>query len=455
MDTRRSNRLYRFLATASLAVLVLMSLSGVALANRETPIEANVVALPAGANVVDVTPDRTVTNAYPNIESRLAQMMAAARAGDQAQLATFAGERYLDVAQQTARVILQMSRSPEAHAIGGPTYEVVTQPNGATATIVHLAQTAVRAELAAAIAATGATYELAVDNLVQVLAPLDSIEALSKIADVAYVRLPYPAKEDEVPAAAQARPIAGPAAPQVGTYTTEGSSLTNTNDYNIRGYDGTGIKLAIFDFGFTNYAARQASGDLPAAIVAVDASSAFDFAANTAGFDHGTACAEIAYDMAPAAAVYLIAFYTDVEFAAAVDTYKDAAITGKKVATMSIGWYNAGPYDGTSDTTSGITTKVDQAAAAGIFWAKSAGNSRMQHHSWTSAQYSTGNTVAFGASNIEGYGPLGTTGVYLIPAGTEVTAFLEWNDWNASRTGNNSHVDYDLYLWQYVVGTGW
>lgn len=210
MDSRKFTRLYRFLSIASLAVLLLLPLSGVALAGQEAPIVTVVteaVALPAGANVVmEADAARSAaTDAYPNIESRLAQMMLAHRDGNSELLATFGGERHLDVAAGTARVILEMGRSPEAHAVGGPTYEIVALPNGTQATIEHAPAIAIRAELEAAIAATGATYETAYENWVQVLAPLDTLEALSKIADVARVRLPYPAQQHALPGRATAQ----------------------------------------------------------------------------------------------------------------------------------------------------------------------------------------------------------------------------------------------------------
>ncbi len=458
MDSRNFTRLHRFLSIASLAVLLLLPLSGVALAGREAPTATAVteaVALPAGAAIV-MEADATrsaATDAYPNIESRLAQMMLAARAGDREQLATFSGERHLDVAAGTARVILEMGRSPEAHAVGGPTYEIVALPNGRTATIEHAPRIAIRPELAAAIAATGATYELAVDTLVQVLAPLDTLEALSKLADVAYVRLPYPAQQQELPARPQAQPFIGPAAPQVGAQTSEGVSLTGTAVWHTwPSDDGTGINLAVFDFGFTGYAARMATGDLPAGAVLKDYSAAYSFSPDTAGNEHGAACAEIAYDMAPDATVYLYAWDTDAEFASAVDDYRNN-VTGKRVATMSISFVNAGPYDGTG-TTTGPTTKVNQAQASGIFWANAAGNYQTQHYSWTSARYSTTNAVAFGTGNVEGIGPLGTTNLWNIASGTVLSFYLEWNDWNATRTGDQSNIDYDLYLIRYT-GSGW
>ena len=208
----------------------------------------------------------------------------------------------------------------------------------------------------------------------------------------------------------------------------------------------------MFDFGFTGWATRQTAGDLPSGgqLVLKDFSASYSFSPDTIGNIHGTACAEIAYDMAPGSKVYLYAFSTDVEFGNAVNDYiTDPAITGKKVASMSIGWVNAGPYDGTGS----INTIVNNAQAAGIFWANSAGNSQKTHYSGTSAQYNNGDSVAFGAGNIEGYGS--TPGlVYNISTGTRITAFLEWNDWNAGRTGNQNHIDYDVVLYRYDTGLG-
>ena len=73
-------------------------------------------------------------------------------------------------------------------------------PNGTQATIEHAPAIAIRAELEAAIAASGATYETAYEKWVQVLAPIDSLVALTEVPDVARVRLPYPAHEAPLPA---------------------------------------------------------------------------------------------------------------------------------------------------------------------------------------------------------------------------------------------------------------
>ncbi len=222
----------------------------------------------------------------------------------------------------------------------------------------------------------------------------------------------------------------------------------NADEWAAAGYNGSGVNLAVFDFGFTGYASLQASGDLPSGANLVLKDYSADYTFGDTGYEHGAACAEIAYDMAPSAKVYLYAWGTDAEFGNAVADY-ETNVSGKKVATMSIGWVNAGPYDGTGPIDDIVNTAAN---TYGIFWANSAGNARKEHYSWTSTQYSTGNSVAFGTGNIEGIGP--TSGsVWNIPAGNTITVFLEWNDWNTARTANNSHVDYDLYLLKWTGST--
>jgi len=381
------------------------------------------------------------------LENRLARLYAAYKAGDSDGLATFAGERYVDLAGATVRVILEMDESPEAQAIGGPNLETVALPDGRTAQIYHAPAIAIRQELADAIAAAGATYETAYGNWVQVLAPLASLEALAQILGLRYVRLPFPAPSDHMPA----RGAPDSLGPLAGTQTTQGVNLTNANTWHAAGLDGTGVNLAIFDDGFTGWDARQAGGDLPGGsdLVLHDFTAAYDFGPpGTPGYEYGTACAEIAYDMAPGATVHLYAFGTEAEFGDAVSDYI-SSVSGEKVATMSSSWVNAGPYDGTGP----INAIVNNAQAAGIFWANAVGNYQKQHWSGTATPYGTTDSVAFGSGNVQVFGPQPDY-VWNIPAGETITAYLEWNDWNGGRTGNQSHIDYDLYLLRWT-GSAW
>jgi len=379
--------------------------------------------------------------AVPGLEDTLAQIYQAYRARDAETLATFAGLRHIDLKAQTARVVLVMAKDLSDELTLRTVVETVTLEDGRLAQIQHGQVSGIPPDLLAALTRLGVVYETAYRDLVQVVAPFDSLAALAQIEGVTYVRLPLDAVETDMPA----RPAAQ-AGPRVGSQTSEGVNLTNTNTWQGAGHNGTGVSLAVYDFGFTGWATRQSTGDLPAGAVLKDFSSTYSFSPDTPNNEHGTACAEITYDMAPGATHYLYAFGTDVEFGNAVTDYINN-VSGKRVASMSIGWVNAGPYDGTGS----INNTVNSAQAAGILFAVSAGNNQRTHWSGTATQYGSGDSVAFGTGNIEGYGPVAGS-LYNIPSGVQVTAFLEWNDWNAGRNGNQNHIDYDLYLYRYSAG---
>lgn len=455
-----------------LVVLLLLQLPGIARADKGAPEAPPIPLLPPIPGVETAAQDLSVSpgkKAPGRLEDALAQLAAAHAVADQTALNALAANPHVDLAEESVRVILEMAIPIEAQTVSGSTREVIALPAGQRATIEHAPSVSINPIVTAMIEGTGAIYETAYANLVQVLAPIDGLVMLSDLPGVAYVRLPYPAQQSVLPA----RGATAPAAPLVGTRTTEGVALTGADVWQTADYNGAGVNLAVFDFGFTGWETRQVAGDLPGGVnlVLKDYNLAspnsknpcvggFNFGPpSTACFGHGTACAEIAYDMAPGSTVYLYAFSTDVEFANAVSDYSSTAITGKKVASMSIGWVNAGPYDGTGS----INTIVNNAQAAGILWANSAGNNQRAHWSGLSTQFvhpTNGPTdgVAFGAGNIQGIG-VSPGDLRDISSGTQLRIFLEWNDWNAERWGNQNHVDYDIELyrwtgitWVYVTG---
>lgn len=375
------------------------------------------------------------------LQDELAQLVAAHKSGDQTKLRSYSQDQNIDLANNRIRVILEMDVSPDAHPTGAPKIETVQQSDGKSARIERAPAIAIRPALAREIAATGAVYETAYQNLVQVSAPIEALEALTKISGVRYVRLPYPVAPLELPPG-QTKGLV----PLVGNVTSQGVALTNTNNWHTSGLKGKDVKLAVFDFGFTGWLARQGSGDLPASITLKDFSATYSFSPDTPNYPHGTACAEITTDMAPEATHYLYAFSTDVEFGNAVNDYINN-VSGTKVVSMSIGWVNSGPYDGTGP----INAIVDNAKNAGIFWANSAGNNQRAHWSGTAVQYTGGEWITFGAGNVQGIGP-SPNNVWNISGGTTLRVFLEWNDWNAARTQNQNRHDYDLYLFRWNAG---
>jgi len=78
---------------------------------------------------------------------------------------------------------------------------------------------------------------------------------------------------------------------------SEGVPLINADGWQTAGYDGAGVKIGVLDVGFDGYITRQVEGELPASITTWWAPSI----GNQGTEVHGAACAEIVYDIAPAA----------------------------------------------------------------------------------------------------------------------------------------------------------
>ena len=147
-----------------------------------------------------------------------------------------------------------------------------------------------------AVIAAGAlgTVEAIHGDLIQVLVPVSQLTALADSPNIRFARLPM----EPLP-----------------TVTSEGVALINADDLQAASYDGTGVKVAILDGGFTGYSALLGT-ELPASVTIQSFYAGSDIEGTT---PHGTACAEIVYDIAPDAQFYLVNFGTSVELGNAVD----------------------------------------------------------------------------------------------------------------------------------------
>ncbi|MBI4295918.1 MAG: S8 family serine peptidase, partial [Chloroflexi bacterium] len=198
-----------------------------------------------------------------------------------------------------------------------------------------------------AVAGLGAV-EASHGDMVQAVVATAQLAAIADVPGVKFVRVP-----DE---------------PVTDVTISEGVALTNANSWQTGGYTGTGVKVAILDGGFAGYTTRQTEGELPANVTTWWAPSLGGPGTSV----HGTAAAEIVYDMAPGAQFYLANFGTEVELGNAVDWL---IAQGVNVISASWGYPVGGPGDGTGP----ITQIVDRARAAGILWVNSAGNSAQRH----------------------------------------------------------------------------
>ncbi len=231
--------------------------------------------------------------------------------------------------------------------------------------------------------------------------------------------------------------------PNVGNYTSEGLPVMNGDVWHESGVTGAGVRIAVIDAGFQGYD-TMLGVDLPEVVTTMNFADLGDIEGST---PHGAACAEIVYDVAPDAELYLVRADTNVDLAEAIDYVVSEGID---VVSTSIGWYVVGPGDGTGE----FADLADSIRSVDAFWATAAGNDAQTH--WGGPFYSDGSadkpTHLFNPAenqNVNYFGP-GNGDAYVIPEGTPINVYLRWDDWG----GDGATQDYDLFL-LYWNGSIW
>ncbi|MFQ6059550.1 MAG: S8 family serine peptidase, partial [Anaerolineae bacterium] len=308
---------------------------------------------------------------HPKLESVLSQLAAAQREGGLAQAARLARSQGLTLKGDAVRVVVEARSGKVASAVR-------------------------------AVEAQGGRVETTYKDLVQALVPLPALEPLADLEAVRWVRRPW-----------QPQPAV----------VSEGVGIINAPAWQVAGYRGQGVKVAILDGGFQGYAALQGT-ELPSNPVTQSFTADGCIACGT---PHGTACAEIVYDIAPHAQYYFVTAHTDVEFGNAVSYLVDQE--GVDIVSHSANWSVAGPGDGSGY----LADLINHAQSQGVLWVNSAGNFADMH--WEGAwRDDNGNDLHDWIPGDEGQT------IYL-EAGEEIQVGLRWDDpWGAS--GN----DYDLLL---------
>ncbi len=263
-------------------------------------------------------------------------------------------------------------------------------------------------------AVPGVVIEGRYENLLQMVAPLASLEQIANIPEVRYIRLPLQPQKN---------------------VTSQGVTVTDADVLHDAGIKGAGVKVAVLDVGFTGYEPLL-GGELPASVIA---KSFYDSPSGNGdiggeGEVHGTANAEIIYDMAPEASLYLVNFNSEVELAYAVDWLISEDVD---IISHSLAWFPE-PNDGTGQ----IAEQANKARDAGILWVNSAGNYAKQHYEGTFV--STDDDPVHDFSTF----PLDEVNTFVddlgsplyIYQGDTIWVFLTWDEWPA--TGQ----DYDLGL---------
>jgi len=218
---------------------------------------------------------------------------------------------------------------------------------------------------------------------------------------------------------------------------SEGVGLTGASIYHSAGYTGSDVKVAVIDLGFAGLSSAISDSELPNTVVMIDCTGSScvptDFSSETEL--HGTACAEIVYDMAPETELYLIKIEDTLDLRDA----KDYAIAnGIKVISHSVGWVNTNFYSGECYYSNPVCTAKD-AYSNGILWVNAMGNHAEGHYKATFTD-SDGNRW----HNVSGDDE---TINIAANAGDIIQVALTWNAWPYTDQ------DYDLYLGYYYKGS--
>jgi hypothetical protein len=205
----------------------------------------------------------------------------------------------------------------------------------------------------------------------------------------------------------------------------KGVKCINADKQHNLGTTGEGVKVAIVDFGFANYAICQEEGKLPQNISVKSFRADGDITGG--GEVHGTACAEIVHDAAPDAELYLVNY----------DGYPyqlEGVVDYLILEEVDIVSHSAGGTAGHFDGTDYICGVIDDIwYKHGIMWVNAAGNSAQRH--WEGI---------FNDADSDDYhefpdGALGQT--FCANKDDSVVLLLSWNE-----TWGYATQDYDLYV---------
>ena len=285
------------------------------------------------------------------------------------------------------------------------------------------------ASLAVSDAGGVVTFYSAIDSILQAWVPVSELDAVAENPAVAFLQQPsYLVEQDDI---------------QSLTAESEGLAAMNGPAWHNKSYRGHNVRVAIIDGGFAGYPALMGS-DLPGNLKIknfVDGESDDEVDGTS---KHGTACAEIAADIAPQAQFYLIKIATDLDLEQAVNY---AISQDVDVISTSVGWYNLTPGDGSGY----FADLVNKARNKGIIWATAAGNDRESHWGGLFNDPDSDKFHNFsGSQEVNYFGP-GNGDAYLINPGFPLVVFVRWDDWTAVTQDFALHIlRWNGSNWEYV-----
>ena len=236
--------------------------------------------------------------------------------------------------------------------------------------------------------------------------PATSLPAVSELPGVGFVRKPY-----------RPHPLAT---------ISEGAQRIGALANQRVGVRGQGTKVAVIDVGFRG--ADRLPGDLPETWRTRDYTGAGIYAGDEhRRHRHGTASAEIVYDVAPEAELYLL----KVDDLVDLENAKDLCIReGIDIVSHSLGWLATGFGDGR-----GVACDAaNDAADNGILWVNAAGNAAGSHYTGPWSDSDSDGWHNFADENDDELLNVRAA------AGDSIQVILTWDDFPATAEDYNLHL---------------
>ncbi len=198
------------------------------------------------------------------------------------------------------------------------------------------------------------------------------------------------------------------------------------------GVDGTGVRVGVLSDSYNNLngaAAGVTSGDLPSGVTVVS-----DL--GSGGTDEGRAMMELIHDLAPGSPLsFATAFSSESTFASNINTLA----TTCKVIVDDVPYF-AEPYfqDGI------VAQAADAAAAAGVTYLSSAGNSADNAYDTSSINFQSSTITNIGTGNFFDFDPGAGTDLFqdiTVPNGSKFQPFLQWDDPFYTASGVDTNLD--------------
>lgn len=286
--------------------------------------------------------------------------------------------------------------------------------------------------VAAALPALGADVPSRYRTWIDAWIPIAALESAARLPGISIIQpMPRPQLPQDPPT------TGGDLSALAGSIITEGVAASGADVWHSHGFTGAGVKIAIVDI-FADYAQAQAVGELPANLQ-IYAPSGQPIQTYTR---HGTAVAEIVYDMAPGAEITIASPHTPAQM---VNTLNALAAAGNRIISSSISWPNLEPGDGTGYISNAIASIYNN--GAGTLYVQAAGNNAEFHWDGPFSDQDGDGYHNFvydnGGATIDDKNELGW-----VPAGYTLYITLRWNAWPTTNQ------DYDLFLYRFD-GTGW